>query len=252
MNANGDVDENMPCARGCAWQPAVEGEPERPKPARHGMLCDSCFYRLKHALDLIPDLMGNMRAMIFPGGTAAGTTEPIRGGRDGSPAPIRIDPLDASDSLYAKLVSWTEVFSAELHTPQPSVAVWINFKEVQGSRPVTPETAREIASQLVHWFLIRLDDITASESQAVAFHDDLCYGWEYARGVFSLAASYGVEARPIRPADKRECPICGRQEVFVKMPDKLDPDIAVICGRCKWVADPATYAPYASLLAHEG
>lgn len=239
-----DADDNMPCARGCSWEAAIEGEPPRPKPARHGMLCDSCFYRLKHALELVPDLMANMRAQIAPNVGLDFIPFGPHAKPDGSPAPLRIDPLDASDSLYAKLVSWTEVFGGELHTPQPSVAVWINFREVQGSRPVTEATAHTLASQLVEWFLVRLEDITASESQAVEFHNDICYGWEEARGVFNLAGAYGVEPRPVRAADKRECPVCGHREVFVKLPDKLDPEVAVMCGRCKWVADPELYGEY--------
>jgi ribosomal protein S27AE len=223
----------------------MEGELPRPKAAKHGLLCNSCFYRLHHALKLIPDLMANMRALIEPG-SAAALNERVQGGGDGSPAPLRIDPLDASDSLFAKLVSWTEVIGGELHTPQPSVAVWINFREVQGSRPVTPSTAHELASQLVEWFTVRLEDIAAS-TVAAAFHDDLVYGWEDARGVFSLAASYGVEPRPVRAADKRECPVCGHHEVFVKWPDKFDPDVAILCGRCKWVAEPEKYGHYARL-----
>lgn len=241
-----EAEEEWPCVRGCMWE-AIENEPARPKPAKHGLLCNSCFYRLKHALDLIPDLMANMRAQITPGAVAA-MGERVQGGSDGSPAPLRIDPLDASDSLFAKLVSWTEVFGGELHTPQPSVAVWINMREVQGSRPVTPETAHQLSSQLTAWFLVRLDDIAESRT-GVAFHDDICYGWEEARGVFALSGAYGVEPRPLRAADKRECPICGHREVFVKWPDKLDPDVAILCGRCKWVAEPEKYGHYAELFA---
>lgn len=225
----------------------MEGEAPRPKAAKHGLLCHSCFYRLTNALTMIPDLMANMRAQITPGAVAV-LSERVQGGGDGSPAPLRIDPLDASDSLFAKLVSWTEAFGGELRTPQPSVAVWINMREVQGSKPVTPERAHQLAKQLTDWFLVRLEQIADTQT-GVTFHDDLCYGWEEARGVFSLAGAYGVEPRPLRQADKRECPICGHKEVFVKWPDLLDPDVAVLCGRCKWVAEPEKYGHYAKLFA---
>lgn len=239
-------EEIMPCIRGCVF-PAVEDEEPKPKPAMRGLLvCSSCFYRLKHALDLIPDLMANMRLKIVPLQAAVYDSERVSGGGNGSPAPLRIDPLDASDSLFAKLVSWTEVFAGDLHVAQPSVAVWINFREVQGSKPVTPKTAHEIATQLVAWFDVRLETIAQSETFA-AFHDDVCFGWDEARGVFSLSAVYGVEPRQLRTAEKRECPICGRNEIFVAWPDLLNPDLRVMCGRCKWVAEPSKYNFYAEL-----
>lgn len=229
-------EEIDPCVRGCQWEPATEGEAPRPKGATHGLLCGSCFYRLKHALELIPDLMANMRAQIVPGGAAQG--ERVQGGGDGSPAPLRIGPLDASDSLYAKLVSWTEVIGGALHVPQPRVAVWINMREVQGSRPVSVEDAHRIADALVGWFTDHHLEQIAELPLAAAFHDDICYGWEEARGVFSLAAAYGVEPRPVAEAEKRECPVCGFRDVFVAWPDKFDPDVRVLCARCQFVVDP--------------
>lgn len=237
--------EEWPCVRGCTWAPAEEGEAPRPKPAKHGLLCNSCYYRLQRGLEMIPDLMANMRAQITPS-AAAMLSDRVQGGGDGAPAPLRIDPLDASDGLFAKLVSWTEVFGGELSTPQPSVAVWINFREVQGSKPVTPQTAHQIATQLTSWFLVRLEDITAIQA-GVAFHDDLCYGWEESRGVFNLATAYGIERPPLRPSEKRECPVCGQHEVFVAWPDSFNPDLRVMCGRCKWVAEEDKYGHYAEL-----
>lgn len=240
----------LPCARGCTW-PANEGEEPKPRPAKYGILCSSCYHRVKHALELIPDLMANMRLAITPTAVATYDSERVSSSSS-SPAPLRIDPLDASDSLYAKLVSWTEVIGGALNIPQPSVAVWISFVEVMGSKPVTAEKALEIATQLTGWFLVRLTDI-AKQSFAADFHDDICYGFnDDNRGVFSLAGSYGVEPRPVRPADKRECPVCGRREVFVAWPSTLNPEVMVMCDKCKWVAEPERYDFYARLFDRAG
>lgn len=244
MSTNPTTD--FPCARGCTWD-AIGDEPARPRAAVKGVLCASCYYRIKHALDLIPDLMANMRSMI-DGVSAAPLAERVAGGGDGSPAPLRIGPLDASDSLYAKLVSWTSQFAEMFGTTPPVLPSWTNAREVQGSRPVSPEAAHFLAAWLRDWFLDRLDQIAASRL-AVEFHDDLCYGWDDARGVFHLTGAYGVEPRPLRAADKRECPVCGHREVFVKWPDLFDPEVAVLCGRCKWVAEPEKYGHYAKLFA---
>ena len=241
-----DVEAKFPCVRGCHWETMIEDEEPRPKAANHGTLCDSCFYRLKSALEMIPDLMANMRAQVEGVGVSL-QTERVSGGGDGSPAPLRIAPLDASDSLFAKLVSWTEVIGGELNTPQPSVAVWMNFREIQGMRgPVTPEKAHELSTQLTEWFLVRLEQIAALDI-ASTIHDDICYGWEDARGVFSLSAAYGVGPGPLRPAEERGCPGCGKRGGFLKFPDSFDPEIAVLCGRCKWVAEPENYDFYARL-----
>jgi hypothetical protein len=247
--SNTPTPELLPCDRGCVWPADSDDVEPKPKPATHGLLCASCYHRLKRALEMIPDLMANMRASITPGGAQTFDSERISGGGDGSPAPLRVDPLDASDALYAKLVSWTEVIGDALKHPQPSVAVWISFTEVMGSKTVTPSKAHEIATQLTAWFLVRLEQIT-EQSFAKDIHDDICWGFNQDnRGVYKLTQQYGVEPRPLKAAEKRQCPICGRMEVFVKWPDTFDPELAIMCGRCKWVAEPEKYGHYAKLFA---
>jgi ribosomal protein S27AE len=243
------LDGSAPCARGCTWAPTDEDEPPRPKPAKHGQLCNSCFYRLTGALKLVPDLMANMRAQLFSLG-AADYSERVSGGGDGSPAPLNLGPLDASDALFAKLHSWIGVFSEEFRVPTPSVPAWSNDREVQGSRIVSVETATRRAVVLAGWLAARLERISAS-THAVAFHEDITVGWEEARGVFSLSAAYGVKARPVPEADKRQCPVCGANEVMLKLPDSFDPEYAVLCGRCAWVADPELHAKHTAKHARE-
>lgn len=230
------TEPKLPCIRGCTWDNLIEGETPRPKEALHGdQLCNSCFYRMKYALEMIPDLMANMRAQVSGFG-AAPLRERVTGGGDGSPAPLRIGPLDASDSLWAKLASWIWNLSETFKVPPPSIAVWMNRKEAQGSRPVSAAAAHDQAAGLVGWLLNRLEQISGS-ALAAEFHNDISYGWDDAPGVYRLAGAYGVEARPPRPADKRECPLCGEHEVFVSWPNKLNPDVMVLCGRCSWVAE---------------
>jgi len=227
------------------WDSAMEGEDPLPKAANHGDLCDSCYWRMRHALNLIPDLMANMRLKMKPGGSYD-YNERVQGGGDGTPAPLRIAPLDSSDALFAKLVSWVDALAEQLHASIPPIRTWMGFSEVQGSRPVSPIAAHDQAAQLTAWFLVRLEEISASSS-AVAFHNDVCWGWDDSPGVYKLTGEYGVEPRPLRAADKRECPICGRKEIFVAWPDKFICDVRIICGRCKWVAEPEKYGHYAEL-----
>lgn len=236
----------VPCIRGCVWDSMIDGEEPRPKEARHGDLCESCYQRMRWALKTVPDLLANMRLKMIPTGVANYESERVHSGNDDAPAPLRIEPLDASDLLFAKLLLWVDDFTERFNIPEPSIRKWARFGEGQGLRPVSAHSAHDIASQLTSWFLVRLEQI-AESSVAVAFHDDVAFGWSGSPGVYALTGQYGTEPRPLKSADKRECPICGRKEVFVKWPDKFDPDIAIMCGRCKWVAEPEKYGHYAEL-----
>lgn len=247
------ITAEMPCIRGCTYPARIEGEEPSPRPAKHGHLCSSCYWRLWHALKEIPDLMANMRLKINPTRAAAYDSEKTsREKRAGSPAPLNIDPLDAADALLAKLALWTDDLGEKLNVRPPSIRIWMGASEPQGFHVISPASAHDIATQLVHWFTIRLDDIAATNS-AAAFHDDISWGWEDQQGdyrslgVLKLKGQYGPEPRPLRAADKRECPVCGAREVFVAWPDHLDPDLRILCGRCKWIAEPELYGHYAEL-----
>ena len=234
----------FPCVRGCS-HPHDEGATAKPKGARHGDLCDSCFYRLVAALKLVPDLVANMRAQLWGIG-AADYSERVGGGGAESPAPMNLGPLDAGDSLFARLHSWASFFAEEFGVPAPNAPAWVNARGVQGSQIVSVETATRRAADLTGWLAVRLDEICGTTS-AATFHDDLCYGDEDSRSVFSLSAAYGIKARPTPKADKRECPSCGEIEAFLKLPDTFDSEYAVMCGRCGWVADPATHARHTAM-----
>lgn len=246
-----DLESEKPCIRGCTYH-AYEGEEPRPKPARHGepdkQFCDSCYWRMWHALKVIPDLLANMRLHAVPKDGVDFIPFGSHARLDGSPAPIRIDPVDASDALFAKLVLWIDNFADLFHATTPSIRKWMGMSEVQGMRPVSAHSAHDIGAQLTAWFNVRLEQIAGS-NLAVLFHDELCWGDPDSPGVYKLTGQYGTEPRPLRAAEKRECPVCGQKEVFVAWPDALDPEIRIMCGRCKWVAEPEKYGHYAKLFA---
>jgi ribosomal protein S27AE len=241
------ITAEMPCVRGCTWPARIEGEEPTPRPAKHGLLCNSCYWRLWHALKEIPNLIANMRIKIDPvKATTYESFSPSKKPRPGSPAPLNIDPLDAADALIAKLAIWTGDLSERLKVRPPSIAIWMGAREVQGFRVVSVASAHDIATQLVHWFTIRLDDIAGMPS-AAELHDDVTYGWKDSPGVYKLKGQYGIEPRPMRAQDRPECPVCGIRDIFVKWPDSLDPEIRVMCGRCKWVAEEELYPHYEAM-----
>lgn len=199
------------CIRGCT-HPTMYGDTEPiPKLADVGLLCRSDVSRIEHALSLVPDLMANMRSQVS--GTAAYRfSERVSGGGDGSPAPLRIGPLDAVDGLYAKLARWIDTIADALGHRAPTLPSWRTEDGYQGSASISVEGMLTLATEMSAWLTVRVPDIAALPL-AVDFHDELAYTVEYAGpGVFALDALYGVEARRARP---RECRECGHRSVEV-------------------------------------
>jgi len=232
------IETTAPCIRGCTW-PLVEGEPTRPKPATHGLICEACFLRMQHALRLIPELMANMRAAVTPSQSYE-LTERVQSSGDGPPAPLRVSALDSSDALFAKLATIIDEVAEKLSVPKPSLRVWMGASEVQGFRPVSVIAAREQVSQLTGWLSNRLEAIAALPFVA-AIHDDITMGHIDSPGVYKLTGQYGSEERKPRPSQKRDCPICGKCEVFVAHPSIFNDEPMILCGLCGWLADLEKY-----------
>ena len=228
------IETTPPCVRGCAW-PLVEGEAARPKPATHGLICEACFYRMQHALRAIPDLMANMRSAVTPAGNFE-LTERVQSSGDGPPAPLRVSALDSSDALFAKLATIIDEVAEKLNVPKPSLRVWMGASEVQGSRPASAFAARGQAEAVTGWLSDRLEAIAALPF-AAAIHDDLTVGHDDSPGVYKLLGQYGSEERKPRPSQKRECPLCGKREVFLAHPSIFNDDPMILCGLCGWLAD---------------
>jgi hypothetical protein len=232
------VTDKVMCARSCAW-PAFEGEAERPKMATHGTLCDGCYLRMKEALRLIPELILNMRAQVTPA-TSFELTERVQGGGDGAPVPLNVGAVDAADALFAKVGSWVGAFADELKLPPLSIRAYMVNAEIQGLRALAPIPASELTGQLTKWLSRHIDQIAASPT-AATFHDDIWGGWEDSPGVTKLLGRYGSEGRKPKDALKRECPICGKREVFVAHPSIFNDEPMILCGLCEWVADLGKY-----------
>lgn len=230
-----DRETPRPCARGCVWHPQGQEEEPRQKPAAHGVLCNSCFFRVATALRLVPDVIAHMRAQLL---TIRGANfgARITGGGDRAAAPLDLATLDEADALFAKLRSWVGVFADELDVASPTVPAWANAREVQGMRPMSAERAYVYAGALCDWLSQEAEAIAASTS-AAAFHDDLVIGWEDSSGIFTLARASGVDLPRANAAMNRECPVCGSKEIQEEMPSSLDADYLVVCRRCRWRED---------------
>jgi hypothetical protein len=218
------------CIRGCVHPAIVDGEEPTPKLATVGLLCASDARRLEHILDLVPDLMANMRSQVS--GTAAYRwSERVQGGQDGSPAPLRVGPLDAVDGLYAKLAGWIYTLADALGQRPPTLPDWRTEQYIQGARSTTPEAVLTVSTGMVQWIRLRLPDITLMPLVA-DLHDQLAYNSDDAGpGVFGLNAAYGVEAKRARA---RQCRECGQRSVDVET--LASGELVAICSRsdCRW------------------
>ena len=240
------MSEQLFCARNCEW-PEKDDQPAHPKLATHGTLCDSCFVRVRLALKTIPELLMNMRAAVFPASNFE-LTERVQGGGDGSPAPLQVGALDSSDALFVKLANWVEAIAEAFGVAKPSISVWMGPSEAQGMRmPVSPIAAYSQAKQLVHWFLARLEKIAALDL-AAAFLEDIAEGQDDSPGAYKLMRRYGSEQPKPRDSQKRECPVCGKREVFVAHPSSFNSEVMVLCGLCAESFDLSKYPELVEML----
>jgi hypothetical protein len=219
------------CIRGCVNPPRNEGEEPTPRLATSGLLCSADHRRLTRALEIIPDLMANMRAQVS--GTAAYRFgDRVQGGGDGSPAPFRVGPLDALDALYARLTTWIEFSADSLGQRPPTLPAWRTApdSDAQGGPSLTAEGTLVIVTEMTRWLTLRLPAI--EELPLVAdLHDELCYGLDDQLGIFSLDRLYGVE--PVRHRS-RVCPGCDHRTVHVAA--YADGSLVALCNRvdCSW------------------
>lgn len=186
-----------------------------PRAVRDGaVICERCFYRLRRALEDLPDLVGMLRSKVDPRQaldyTRAGQR---RGSRDpGSPAPVSVDLLDA------------------IHDLMRGVGVQ--------RRDITPGQESDDAYTLVlaevGRVLASLDVIAASEGWAV--------GWcEFAFRVNGEDEPWTIAGALARwPLEDRArhapqpCPECNLRTVKVTPPRHKHARLWLNCESCGW------------------
>ena len=113
--------------------------------------------------------------------------------------------------------------------------------------PVSAKAAYDQGSQLVTWFLNRLDAIAALDL-AVEFLNDITEGHDDSPGAYKLMRRYGSEQPKPRDSQKRECPVCGKREVFVAHPSSFNSEVMVLCGLCAESFDLSKYPELVEML----
>ncbi|MBT2502993.1 hypothetical protein [Curtobacterium sp. ISL-83] len=178
------------------------------------------------------DQVEHVRSLVVPGGAQPSDGQPHSSSTEPS-FPIRVDPLEASDRVYAHLLNWVRYWSAELQIDAPVTAkyAWSTDGGPQGFRSsVTPQGAYGLTANLATWLLIHHDSIRRQPGSA-----------DYLTSVDSmlwhLRERFPMEARPARPVVPRPCPVCGSSTMNIERRSESVTDIAIVCSYCRFEGD---------------
>lgn len=183
--------------------------------------------RARRALDEAPGLVAYVRTLVVP--SAGGISDGMpRAASKEPPAPMRVDALDDSDSVYAQLINWVEFWAEALTVRPPATATvaWRNQREVQGFRPTTtPPGAGQLVGYLTTWLLIRHDDINRHTSGGAYFDDIAAIMW-------TLRARYPRAPRALRQVMPRPCPVCDHYAFGADWNSEDVADFTLRCEHC--------------------
>jgi len=172
-------------------------------------------------------LVAHVRTLVVPAGAQRSDGLP-RGGSEEAPAPLRIDAVDETDSVYAQLLNWVDSWSETLHITPPVSATyaWSNGREVQGFRAgVTPEGAGVLVGNVAVWLLTHQQTIERHPSAAVYFEDVSTF-------LGDLGKKFPRSNRGTRPVMPRPCPVCDGPGMGVEWQSEQLLDFTLVCDYC--------------------
>ncbi len=177
------------------------------------------------------DHVAHVRGLVVPGGAQPSDGQP-RGSSTEAAFPIRVDPLEASDRVYAHLLNWVRYWSDALQVQPPVAATyaWATDGGPQGFRStVTPLGAWGLTHTLTTWLLLRHDAILRQPDAGDYFTavDDM---------LSQLRARFPMRGSRARPTLPRQCPVCSEpQMVIERRGDSTAGEattIVLVCGYC--------------------
>jgi len=173
------------------------------------------------------DLVAHVRGQVAPGSAQPSDGQP-RASSAEAPLPIRIDPLEASDRVYAHLLNWVHYWAPVLQIQPPVTATyaWTTEDGPQGFRStVTPLGAWGLTQTLTTWLLLHHDAIRRQPDAGDYFTavDDF---------LGQLRARFPMRAPRARPTLPRPCPVCATETMTIERRGDQVSDIALVCGYC--------------------
>ncbi|MBF4613764.1 hypothetical protein [Curtobacterium sp. VKM Ac-1376] len=177
------------------------------------------------------DHVAHIRGLVVPGGAQPSDGQP-RASSSEAPFPIRVDPLEASDRVYAHLLNWVRYWSDALHIQPPVTATyaWTTDGGPQGFRStVTPLGAWGLTRTLTTWLLLHHDSIRRQPDAG-----DYLIAVEDMLG--QLQARFPMRGPRARPTLPRECPVCSEPKMVIERRGEVHggeaADIVLVCGYC--------------------
>lgn len=215
--------EQKPCARGCTYKPMIDGETPKPRPAKHGLYCNRCYYGTDKALEQLGNLVEHILSMVGKKGGSDDESQRLKGQ---PPLPFNVEAFNDANEMYSRLIYWGRILAGVLNIPAPAPAEH-SWADMTGSirglpADVSPGTARLQVQAVAEWLRARLNDICNIEGDDIDFfHDE----W---KDVYRLAAKWPMRAKP-RYSDM-PCPVsdCGAR-IAVFPPDNAGDDETIVC-----------------------
>jgi hypothetical protein len=180
------------------------------------------------ALNDAPPLVAHIRSLVTPSLSRPSDGMPRSASKE-PPAPLRLEPIDDVDAVFAQLVDWVTYWAGALDRPQPAStrAGRVNEAgETQGLRGnTTPENAealtRILVNQLVTW-----EPEIYRHPAARDYYEDVT---NIAR---RASNRYPQAPRAQRPVSPRKCSVCDEHAVGAEWASEDVRDVIVSCTNC--------------------
>lgn len=195
-----------------------------PSMARDGALvCNRCFYRVRRHLDDAPDLVAHLRSIADPTKAKQFKLVMSSSSREGLPAPVDADLIDASTDIVATLRAWAE-----------------SFAPVRAYRLTPGADAVEVFTAAHEYAAVILEH-----------HDAFANHVEYADLATALLQRHGREPEWWSVADAmvrwpliesphyaaEPCPECDLKMVWVTPARRVGMREKYLCQSCDWESD---------------
>jgi hypothetical protein len=180
------------------------------------------------ALNDAPPLVAHIRSLVVPSMSRPSDGMPRAASKE-PPAPLRLEPTDDADAVFAQLVDWVTYWAGALDRPQPPTtrAGRVNEAgETQGLRGnMTSGSAAALTRILVNQLFAWEPDIHRHPAARDYYEDVTTI-------VRRASNRYPQAPRGQRPVSPRKCAVCDEHAVGAEWASEDVRDVIVSCANC--------------------